>query len=303
MSFWNAMNRTAFSHRWVDVGGLSTRVVEAGEGEVPVLFLHGIGGHIETFCHNIAAHAAHHRVFAIDMLGHGYTAKPDGDYEIERYVGHVLRFLDLMKVDKVVLTGTSLGGWVSARIAARHPDRVSRLSLVSSAGLTSHPSVMQKLKSLSEQASLVGSREAVRMRLAFVLKNLESLTDEFIDVRHDIYTAPDYQRSVRNIMCLQNMEIRQRNLLTSDELAAIEAPTLVVWTREDPTATLEDGHKYADGIRDSRFVVFDNSSHMPQLEEYDRFNALHLAFIADPAAVQSDEGNATVSDANPAEKV
>src|SRR3546814_3462548 len=86
------MNKTAFSHRWVDVGGLSTRVVEAGEGDSTVVFLHGIGGHIETFCHNIAAHAqAGHRVLAIDLLGHGYTAKPEGNYEIELYVDHVLR--------------------------------------------------------------------------------------------------------------------------------------------------------------------------------------------------------------------
>src|SRR3546814_12316064 len=84
VSYWNVMNKTAFSHRWVDVGGLSTRVVEAGEGDSTVVFLHGIGGHIETFCHNIAAHAqAGHRVLAIDLLGHGYTAKPDGNYEIE----------------------------------------------------------------------------------------------------------------------------------------------------------------------------------------------------------------------------
>src|SRR3546814_14982666 len=83
-------------------------------------------------------------------------------------------------------------------------------------------------------------------------------------------------------MCLQDMELRQRNLLTMDELAKIEAPTLVIWTHDDPTATLEDGKKYARGVRDSRFVVFQESSHLPQLEEPERFNSLHLAFIADP---------------------
>lgn len=285
MSFWNAMNRIAFSHRWVDVGGLSTRVVEAGKGESTVVFLHGIGGHIETFCENIAAHAAQHRVLALDLLGHGYTAKPDGLYEIERYVDHTLKFLDVMGVEKATLAGTSLGGWISARIAARHPDRVHRLSLTSSAGLTSHPSVMGQLKNLTEQASLTRGRDLVKQRLEFVIKNRKALTEELIDVRHDIYRAPDYQKSVRNIMCLQDMEIRKRNLLTADELASIKAPTLVIWTRDDPTASLEDGKRYADGIADSRFVVFDESSHMPQLEEPDRFNDLHLAFIREPNAI------------------
>jgi 2-hydroxy-6-oxonona-2,4-dienedioate hydrolase len=82
------------------------------------------------------------------------------------------------------------------------------------------------------------------------------------------------------------MEIRRRNLLTDDELAKIKAPTLVVWTHDDPTATLSDGRKYADAIADSRFVVFENSAHMPQLEEPERFNALHLAFMADPKSIE-----------------
>jgi 2-hydroxy-6-oxonona-2,4-dienedioate hydrolase len=283
------MNRVAFSHRWIDVGGLSTRLVEAGDGPETVVFLHGIGGHLETFCLNIAAHAERHRVVAFDLLGHGYTAKPDGIYEIERYVDHTLRFLDLMGIEKATLAGTSLGGWVSARIAARHPDRVSRLSLISSAGLTSHPSVMHKLKTLTEQASLTSGRDAMKLRLQFVLKNPAAMTEELIDIRHDIYSAPDYQRSVRNIMCLQDMDIRRRNLLTVEELAKIEAPTLVVWTHDDPTATLSDGRQYADAIADSRFVVFENSAHMPQLEESERFNALHLAFMTDPRSIESME--------------
>jgi 2-hydroxy-6-oxonona-2,4-dienedioate hydrolase len=281
------MNRTAFSHRWVDVGGLSTRVIEAGSGNETVVFMHGIGGHIETFCMNIPAHAQRYRVLAFDLLGHGYTAKPEGNYEIERYVDHTLRFLDTMQIERAHLAGTSLGGWIAARIAARHPDRVSNLSLISSAGLTAHPSVMHKLKTLTERASLASGKEAMKMRLEFVLKNPVALTQELIDIRHDIYSTPDYQRSVRSIMCLQEMAIRQRNLLTLEELSKIVAPTLVVWTHEDPTATLSDGERYADAISDSRFVVFTDSAHMPQLEEPERFNELHLAFLADPNSVVS----------------
>jgi 2-hydroxy-6-oxonona-2,4-dienedioate hydrolase len=271
------------------VNGLRTRLVEAGEGPQTVVFLHGIGGHLETFCLNIAEHARRYRVIAFDLLGHGYTAKPDGNYEIERYVDHTLRFFDKVGIERAALAGTSLGGWICARIAARHPDRVSRLSLISSAGLTSHPSVMHNLKTLTERASLSSGKDAMRLRLEFVLKNRSALTDELLDIRYDIYSAPDYQQTVRNIMCLQDMEIRRRNLLTVEELARVKAPTLVVWTHDDPTATLSDGRKYADAIADSRFVVFDQSAHMPQLEEPERFNSLHLAFLADPGSVQSDQ--------------
>lgn len=293
MSFWNAMNRTAFSNRWIDVGGLSTRVVEAGEGDKVVLFLHGIGGHIETFCHNIPAHAAAgYRVITVDMLGHGYTAKPEGNYEIERYIDHLLALLEIMGVEHAHWAGTSLGGWISARIAARYPEKVDTLSLISSAGLTAHPSVMHNLKTLTERASLIPGREGVRARLDFVIKNRDALTEELVDVRYDIYSSEEYKRSVKSIMCLQDMGIRQRNLLTEEELGRVAAPTLVVWTHDDPTATTSDGRRYADAIPDSRFVVFGNSSHMPQLEEWERFNALHLAFLADPGSVPASEPGA-----------
>src|SRR3546814_8533596 len=115
------MNRTAFSHRWVDVGGLSTRVVEAGQGDSTVLFLHGIGGHPETFCLNIAAHAqVGHRVLAIDLLGHGYTVKLEENYDIERLVDTDLKFVDRMELNRTNLSGHSLGRWNHARISARN---------------------------------------------------------------------------------------------------------------------------------------------------------------------------------------
>ncbi len=201
------------------------------------------------------------------------------------------------------MAGTSLGGWIAARIAARHPDRVARLSLISSAGLTSHPSVMHQLKTLTEKASLTSGKEATKLRLEFVLKNPNALTQELIDIRHDIYATPEYQKSVRNIMCLQDMEIRQRNLLTTEELGRIKAPTLVVWTHDDPTATLSDGQKYANAISDSRFVVFEHSAHMPQLEEPERFNALHLSFLADPNSIASTGGAVAPADNKLTEKV
>src|SRR3546814_15710648 len=99
-----------------------------------------------------------------------------------------------MDVKRATFAGTSLGGWISARIAARHPERVDRLSLIASAGLTAHPSVMHNLKTLTERASLVSGREGVKVRLAFVLKNPEALTEELIDIRHDIYARSEERR-------------------------------------------------------------------------------------------------------------
>lgn len=163
MSFWTDLNTLDFKLSRTRANGLQTRFFEAGKGENTVLFLYGLNGHLNVFARNFAAHAAHYRVLAIDMIGHGYSDKPDHDYEIKHYIDRVLGFLDVMGVKKASLVGTSLGGWVSARMGARHPDRVSSISLVSSGGLTAYPYVVNQLSALGSKATT--GLEGLRARL------------------------------------------------------------------------------------------------------------------------------------------
>ena len=278
MTFWNDLGGVPHRLGRCDAGGVETRFIDAGAGGRAVLFLHGINGHLEVFLRNLAAHAeAGLRVVAPDLLGHGHTGKPDRPYEIDDYLDHLSAFLDAMEIGRLSLAGTSLGGWIAARFAARHPERTVSLSLISSGGLTSYGGVMEKLKRLGNAAT--SGRDAVRDRLAFVIKDPANVADELVDARWSIYRRPDYKAALPRIMCLQDPVIRARNLLTEGELAGIEAPTLVLWTRDDPTATVEDGRRYADAIPGARFELFENSSHMPQFEEPERFDRLHVPFL------------------------
>ncbi|MBT2270038.1 alpha/beta fold hydrolase, partial [Rhodococcus qingshengii] len=89
MTIWNELAGLDFELTTVDAGGVPTRSLQAGSGDEAVIFLHGTSGHLEAFARNIAPHAESYRVHAIDMLGHGYTGKPDYPYEIPRYVEHL----------------------------------------------------------------------------------------------------------------------------------------------------------------------------------------------------------------------
>jgi 2-hydroxy-6-oxonona-2,4-dienedioate hydrolase len=278
MSFWTELTGVPFRVDWLNVGGIRTRYLEAGSGEKTVVFLHGTAGHLETFLRNIGPHALEYRVLAIDLLGHGYTDKPDYDYEIARYIEHVRGFLEIMKVKKAHLAGTSLGGWVSARIAASSPDLVDKLALISAGGLTATPAVMAAIKTLSTNAATGDDREAVRKRLQWVIKHPHMVDDELLETRWRIYTQPLYQKAIPHIMCLQDITVRTRNMLSEAELNKIAAPTIVVWTRDDPTASVETGRRYADAIPGAKFVVFEESSHLPQFEEPAKMNTLLLDF-------------------------
>ncbi len=77
-SVWLYLLDTAFTHGFIDAGGVRTRYLEAGQrGKPIVLMLHGTGGSLDTFCANIGAFADHFHVFCIDMLGSGFTGKPE----------------------------------------------------------------------------------------------------------------------------------------------------------------------------------------------------------------------------------
>ena len=117
-ALWSAVAGGEFKLHHVNVKGINTRVLEAGSGPDTLIFLHGIAGHLEAYMRNILPHAAHFRVLAIDMLGHGFTDKPTRDYQISDYVGHLHDLLDTLGLDSVHLSGESLGGWVAARFAA-----------------------------------------------------------------------------------------------------------------------------------------------------------------------------------------
>ena len=129
VSIWNELSGIAFKLYFVDANGIKTRVVEAGTGE-PLILLHGTGGHIEAYARNIKGLSEKFRVICIDMVGHGYTEKPNRPYGIDYYSDHllgVIQALDLSK--KCYLSGESLGGWVAAWFAADHPEYVKAMVL------------------------------------------------------------------------------------------------------------------------------------------------------------------------------
>jgi 2-hydroxy-6-oxonona-2,4-dienedioate hydrolase len=279
MTFWDDLQGVELRQRYVDCAGVRTRIVEAGQGERAVILLHGVQGHLETWLRNIASLAAHRRVVAFDLLGHGYTGKPNRPYEIRDYLEHAIALLDALAIKRATWIGSSLGGWVSARAAAQFPERVEKLVLVSTAGLTADPAVMAKLRTLGERAASTPGAEGVRERLKFVIHDPANVTEELVQSRWRIYSQPEYRAALPNINALQDMARRERNLLTTEELGRIKAPTLVVWTDHDPTATLAKGREYQASIPGAKFVIIPQCSHLPSYERPQEFNRIVGEFL------------------------
>jgi 2-hydroxy-6-oxonona-2,4-dienedioate hydrolase len=279
VTIWTELSPIAFRVEYVDAAGVRTRTLRAGDPDAEsVVFLHGTSGHLEAFARNIVAHDEYD-LHAIDMLGHGYTAKPDRPYEIADYVRHLVDYLDAVGVERAHIVGESLGGWVGARTATTHPARVRSLQLLCAGGTVANPAVMERIRTSTRAAVSSADVELTRKRLQLLMADPADATDELVEVRHAIYHAPEFVANIDNLLSLQDMQRRQRNLLTPAELGRITQPTLIVWGRENPFGEVPEASAMHENIPGSRLELFERCGHWPQHEQAERYNAISLEFL------------------------
>ena len=279
-SVWSDLNQVEFSQGFIDAGGYRTRYLHAGEKSKPTLILlHGITGHAEAYVRNLQSHGEHFDVWAIDFIGHGYSAKPEHPLEIKHYIDQVLGLLDAIGVDKASFSGESLGGWVTARFAQLYPEKVERIVLNTMGGTMANPKVMERLYTLSMEAAKDPSWERVKARLEWLMADPSMVTDDLIRTRQQIFEQPDWLMACEMNMALQDLDTRQRNMLSDDDLRAISVPAMVLWTTKDPSGPVDEGRRIAGLIPNGRLAVMDNCGHWPQYEDATTFNRIHLDFL------------------------
>src|SRR5690606_14693838 len=135
MTFWT--DALGAQVRYRDAGEWRTRSLEAGDEGDHVIMMGGLTGHVEGFIRNVVPLAQRGlRVYAIDCLGHGYTAKPDNvTYHAPIITQHLLRFMDSIGAERAHIVGQSLGGWIGLWTAKEHPDRIGRIVFATGAGI------------------------------------------------------------------------------------------------------------------------------------------------------------------------
>jgi 2-hydroxy-6-oxonona-2,4-dienedioate hydrolase len=117
-------------------------------------------------------------------------------------------------------------------------------------------------------------------------------TEELLEIRHAIYHDPSFVANIDHLLCLQEMEIRQRNILRAEDLAKISAPTLVVWGRNNPFGDVPEARAMSEGIPGSRLELYDACGHWPQHEHPAKFNAMSIEFLNAQRADRRTRGQA-----------
>lgn len=283
-SFW--LDALGTQIRQESVGGYETRWIEAGEGP-PLILLHGLSGHAETWIRNVGPLAASYHVYALDMLGHGLSAKPAIEYSIGALAAHVRAFMDAHDIATANFIGQSLGGWVSAAIVLEHPDRVISWVSATGAGLQLSDDaaaltqrIGAQVKNATSKAVNAPTLESVRTRLEWLMHDKSLVTDELVAARHYMYTQPGYAEVAPRIIDSVTTSVDGNEVLTSEKLARIACPTLILWTRQNPTMPWEVGKQASEIIPGAQFYLMEDAGHWPQFEKPDEFHDVVLPFLA-----------------------
>jgi pimeloyl-ACP methyl ester carboxylesterase len=267
----------------------------AGAGPVLVL-VHGLARSSDTWDDVLPQLAERHCVIALDLPGHGHSAKPRGDYSLGAHASAVRDLLLALGHDRVAVVGHSFGGGVAMQFAYQFPEWCERLVLVASGGLGRevHPVLrvvavpgMEFVLPLVAAASL---RTTVD-RCATALRRLGLRAGPDLEeiwaalgALGDAEGRRAFFHTIRAVIDAGGQRVSAANRLY---LAAM-MPTLIVWGGRDPIIPVEHAREAHGAIAGSRLEVFPDAGHFPHRDDPRRFAAVLREFMASPAPARLD---------------
>lgn len=265
-----AVGLTAASRR-AEVDGVALHYLELGDGP-PVVLLHGAGGGAANWFGVMGRLAQRFRVLAPDLPGFGLSAAIEPRAELGR---HVAEFVDTwvsgFGVHRFDLVGTSFGGLVALRLAQRRPDAVGRLVLIDSAGLGREMPAAVRLAGLRVLGPLLlrPSRWGTRWLLRRLMTSGQPLDPSFepvlLEYLYRTARAGDPALLARAFRLFAGPR-GQREVLEDGELAALHAPTLVVWGRRDAFFPPSHAERAAARIPRAMLHWIEHAGHSPNWE-------------------------------------
>jgi pimeloyl-ACP methyl ester carboxylesterase len=270
--------------RQVEIDGTRVNYAELGSGpRMAIVFVHGLSGSWQNWLENIPHFAREHRVLALDLPGFGHSPMPEWEISIESYGRLLHRFCDALGVGDCGVVGNSMGGFISAEAASARPDRFEKLALVSAAGVSSARLRRQPAETVARMATAAaplllrlqerGLRRP-RVRSATfkgLFQHPEALRRELLlETFQSGAGRPGFLPAVQGLVGYDIL----------DQLAEVDVPTLIVWGRNDRVVPPQDAAGFAQRLRNSRTVIFDDTGHLPQLERPTRFNRVLETFLA-----------------------
>jgi pimeloyl-ACP methyl ester carboxylesterase len=243
---------------------------QKGKGKA-LLLLHSLLNTAYSFRHVYKALSVNHKVIMPDLLGCGYSSKPDDfDYTLKSYAEYLKKLLDSLKVKKCAIGGVSGSGAIALQFAVMFPDVVEKIVLIDALGLPA------------------GSKGASRGGLPVRgnVNNKEIVLRLYLSQFHnpDVVTAEEREHIAelavsQSVPECTNKIIQANGDFGVEDLEKIKASTLVIWGERDPVLPKIMAENFTNVLPDSRYVMIPDSGHLPQEESPEDFNTVVLDFL------------------------
>ena len=242
-------------HRYIDEGPPSSLP--------PVVLLHGMLGDLSNWAHTIAMLRTEGYRVLVPVLP--VYSLPMRQTSVMGLVKHVRSFLEAMALEQVVVAGNSLGGHIALLYALHFPEHVAAMLLSGASGIYE---VDMGTSTMRRQ-----DREYLRSRAAVTFFDPVHATDELVDEVYDIVN--DRSRALRLIKMARSVQ----NETVTDRLPRIQAPTLLIWGKDDTITPLDVAYTFKDLIPHAELHLIEECGHAPMIEHPELFNHHTLAFL------------------------
>lgn len=258
---------------------------DEGDGEV-LLLIHGIGGNSDCWRHLLPKLSTRYRVIAPDLLGHGQSDKPRGDYSLGAFAVWLRDFLTALNIREVTVIGHSFGGGVALQFAHQHPEHCRRLVLISSGGLGPDLGPLLRMMSLPG-AELVLPMLASRpvLKVADVLRDRATSdgrevtrygeTTRALGALANRQSRSAFLRTLRSVVDHRGQAVCALNRLRAD------LPTMIIFGDQDRCIPVAHGYSAHRALPGSRLHVIAGAGHQPQVERPEDVVRFVDDFVAD----------------------
>ena len=271
---------------YIKIRNIKTRYWTAGDTGPNVVLIHGLGRFVEEWLPNIDTFAAHNRVYALDLPGHGHTDKPlSGSYRLLDIAGFVHDFLVALDIRPVHVIGHSLGGGIALQLILQFPEAVDKLVLVCSAGLGKEATLVLRIASVPWLGEILTrpSLNGTKRLLKEFVNDRALLTDDFVELNYRMAALPGAQQAVLKTLRSAGNLFGQYNETYRpivENLELIKCPVLIIWGRQDRVLPITHGQAAEKVLPNARLKILEGCGHLPMLEHTQLFNDTILDFLS-----------------------
>ena len=264
----------------ITAAGIRTNYHDSGGAGAPVLLIHGSGPGVSAWANwrlVMPALAQQARVIAPDMVGFGYTERPQGFvYSMDAWVRQAVGLLDALGIERTDLVGNSFGGGLSLALAIAHPERVRRLVLMGSAGVS-----FPLTEGLDAVWGYTPSVENMRAIMDYFAFDQGLMSDDLARLRFEASIRPGFQESFAAMFPAPRQRWIEALASAEADIRALPHQALVIHGREDRVIPLSTSLTLSSWIQRSQLHVYGQCGHWTQIEHAARFARLVGDFLAE----------------------